>query len=86
MLCRCGPGVVPWGCLTRGVRRLGVERLGVGEDRTTRMQRRFQIPVLVAAGLILPVVVVEQSTKDETLKAAVISTPTRMGAASSDCW
>ena len=34
------------------------------------MQRRFQIPVLVAAGLILPVVVVEQSTKDETLKAA----------------
>jgi hypothetical protein len=37
------------------------------------MQRRFQIPVLVAAVLIVPVVVVEQSTKDETLKAAAQS-------------
>jgi hypothetical protein len=34
------------------------------------MQRRFQIPVLVAAVLILPVVVIEQSTNDESLKTA----------------
>jgi voltage-gated potassium channel len=47
---------------------VGVE-LDAVEERARRWERRFEVPVLVAAVLVIPVIVIEQSSPGEPWKA-----------------